>query len=242
MSPLNDTQIKRLQKALNEALIQNGKISQRELCKRLDITIGTMTKYLRGEVNPFDIKTRITMNLAKELKVTPEALYNYFNTGEYGKSVNIDAVESWIRSSAGQADFPRILTSLAYSQNKSLEHSEVAEMKREEYRFSDEGCAAFLDCVLENIDQHAAEKGLSHENAMTDLVPFITKNFKVNFLADGIKIMSGDKTARKNFSGNVANAVFQAHDYVCPVMKTMREWTGKEHKDLEQKFKLAIIK
>ena len=115
-------------------------------------------------------------------------------------------------------------------------------MKREEYRFSDEGCAAFLDCVLENIDQHAAEKGLSHENAMTDLVPFITKNFKVNFLADGIKIMSGDKTARKNFSGNVANAVFQAHDYVCPVMKTMREWTGKEHKDLEQKFKLAIIK
>ena len=132
MSSLNDTQIKRLQKALNEALIQNGKISQRELCKRLDITIGTMTKYLRGEVNPFDIKTRITMNLAKELKVTPEALYNYFNTGEYGKSVNIDAVESWIRSSAGQADFPRILTSLAYSQNKSLEHSVVAEMMREE--------------------------------------------------------------------------------------------------------------
>ena len=182
------------------------------------------------------------MNLAKELKITPEALYSYFNTGEYGKSVTIDAVESWIRSSAGQADFSRILTSLAYSQNKSLEHAEVAEIRKEEYRFSDQGCAAFLDCVLENIDQHAAEKGLSHENAMTDLVPFITKNFKINFLADAIKLLSGDETARKNFGGNMATSVFQAHDFVCPIMNTMKDWTGKEHKDLESKFKLAVIK
>jgi len=242
MSSLNDTQIQRLQRAINEALIQNGKISQRELCKRLDITIGTMTKYLRGEVNPFDIKTRITMNLAKELKVTPEALYNYFNTGEYGKSVNIDAVESWIRSSAGQADIPRILTSLAYSQNKTLETAGVAAIRKEDIRFSDEGCQAFLDCVLENIDTYATEKGWTHENAMSDLVPFITKNFKVNFLADAIKTMSGDQSARENFRGSVANVVFQAHDYVCPIITTMKEWTGKDHKELQEKLDLAVIK
>lgn len=242
MSSLNDTQITRLQRAINEALIQNGKISQRELCKRLDITIGTMTKYLRGEVNPFDIKTRITMNLAKELKVTPEALYNYFNTGEYGKSVSIDSVESWIRNSAGQEDFPRILTSLAFSQNKALEKAGVSTIVKGDIRFSDEGCQAFLSCVLENIETYSAEKGWSREHAMSDLVPFITKNFKVTFLADAIKLMTGDEAARKGWNGEKAYEVYSAHDYVCPIMKTMKDWTGKEHNELKDLLDNAVIK
>jgi len=242
MSSLNDAQIKRFQQALNEALIQNGKISQRELCKRLDITIGTMTKYLRGEVNPFDVKTRITMNLAKEMKVTPEALYNFFTTGEYGKAVTLDAVESWIRSSAGQEDFPRILTSLAYSQDKVLGNAAIPMIRKEDYRFSDEGCQAFLACVLENIDEHAESKGLSHENAISELVPVIQKYCKIQYLADAIKLLSGDKEAGAMFSGEQVRATYQAHDYKCPILQAMKEWTGGRAKNIEEKFELAIIK
>ena len=120
----NRQQIERLQRVINEILIREA-ISQRELSRRIDITIGTMTKYLRGEVNPYDIKTRITINLARELKVTPDSLYEYLRTGEYLSTTNIDAVDSWIRSSAGQEDFARILSSLAYSQNKALQSSTV---------------------------------------------------------------------------------------------------------------------
>ncbi len=242
MSSLNDTQIKRLQKALNEALIQNGKISQRELCKRLDITIGTMTKYLRGEVNPFDIKTRITMNLAKELKVTPEALYNYFNTGEYGKSVNIDAVESWIRSSAGQADIPRILTSLAYSQNKTLEKVGVAAIKKEDIQFTEEGCKAFLDCALENMEIYSEEKGWTQENAMSDFVPHLAKYFKVSFLGDAIKILSGDEEALKGYGPVLFGKVYKMHDYNCPLIASLKSWTGKELPEMEELLEQAMVR
>ena len=110
-------EVSRFIKSLNQYLVKN-KLSQRKGCEKLEITIGTMTKYLRGEVNPFDVKTRITRNLARELGVTPEALYTYFETGEYKDSVTIQDVESWITSSISADDLPRILNALSHSQNK----------------------------------------------------------------------------------------------------------------------------
>ena len=110
-------EVSRFIKSLNQYLVKN-KLSQRKGCEKLEITIGTMTKYLRGEVNPFDVKTRITRNLARELGVTPEALYTYFETGEYKDSVTIQDVESWITSSISADDLPRILNALSHSQIK----------------------------------------------------------------------------------------------------------------------------
>lgn len=110
-------EVSRFIKSLNQYLVKN-KLSQRKGCEKLEITIGTMTKYLRGEVNPFDVKTRITRNLARELGVTPEALYTYFETGDYKDSVTIQDVESWITSSISADDLPRILNALSHSQRK----------------------------------------------------------------------------------------------------------------------------
>jgi len=118
----DDLQIERFQAILNESLFSGGKklLSQRELGKILDVTIGTMTKYLRGEVNPFDIKSRITRNLAKHLNITCESLYSYFEHGTYASKVGVDEVEGWIRSQDLSliGDFPRILDALSYSQAK----------------------------------------------------------------------------------------------------------------------------
>ena len=119
----SSTQIERFINSLTQLLVAE-KISQREACKRLDITIGTMTKYLRGEVNPFDVKTKITRNLARELGITPDALYSFYETGVYKDSVTIQDVESWIKSTSTTDDLPRILNALSQSQTKENKTTE----------------------------------------------------------------------------------------------------------------------
>lgn len=235
MTSSDKLQIQRFQQSLNEALVLDGKISQRELCKRLDITIGTMTKYLRGEVNPFDVKTRITMNLAAELKMTPESLYNFFKTGKYGNGVDIDAVESWIRSSAGQADFPRILNSLAFSQNKSLELASVTSIDNSKVRFTDEGAKAFLRCVRENIQQTSDELGITYEAALSDLIPIITKNFKPNYVVYAMRAISkDDKDYVDTYKGEMLYDCWKAHEWSCPLCTSLKEWSGKSYKAVEK--------
>jgi transcriptional regulator with XRE-family HTH domain len=105
------TQIKRFVQAIGHALVSGG-MSQRELCQRLDISVGTMTKYLRGTVAPLKVGTGIQHLLAQQLGVTLDALVAYYQTGQYATSVSLDAVASWIRSDAGQKDLPEIMASL----------------------------------------------------------------------------------------------------------------------------------
>ena len=120
-SKQDQLEVGRFIKSINQYLITK-KLSQRKGCEGLEITIGTMTKYLRGEVNPFDVKTRITRNLARELGMTPDSLYTYYETGEYKDGVTIQDVESWIKSTSTTDDLPRILDALSHSQtNKGTE-------------------------------------------------------------------------------------------------------------------------
>ena len=107
-----EQQKERFVQSLKQALIAN-KYSQRELCEALGITIGTLTKYLRGAVDPSKVGVAIMRNLAKELGFTTNTLLNYFETGEYQSSLTIDDVASWIRSEAGHADLPVLLTAMS---------------------------------------------------------------------------------------------------------------------------------
>ena len=59
---------------LKEILVKKG-ISQRELSRRLGIKIGTLTRYLKGDVNPYDVKLGIQRALTEELGVTMDTLY-----------------------------------------------------------------------------------------------------------------------------------------------------------------------
>lgn len=104
-------QIERFIKALNQAMVLNG-LSQRGLCERLGIQVGTLTKYLRGEVAPLKVGTGIQSALAEELGVTLDALIGYYQAGEYITGVSLQDVESWIRSDAGQEDLPTLMASL----------------------------------------------------------------------------------------------------------------------------------
>lgn len=118
-------QIERFVSCLHRAMVI-GRHSQRYLSMLLGITIGSMTKYLRGEVAPLRVGLGIQALLAKELGVTLDALVAYYKTGEYLTEVSVDAVESWIRSEAGQSDLPRVLCSLKDATERLAEEQEQA--------------------------------------------------------------------------------------------------------------------
>lgn len=113
-------QIARFVKVLNHAMV-SGSLSQRALCDRIEITIGTLTKYLRGDVSPFKVGLRIQWCLARELGVTLDALCAFYEEGEYATAVSVEVVESWIRSEAGQGDLPRLMASLTDAGRRWLE-------------------------------------------------------------------------------------------------------------------------
>ena len=113
-----EQQKERFVQSLKQALVAN-KYSQRELCEALGITIGTLTKYLRGAVDPSKVGVAIMRNLAKELGFTTNTLLSYFETGEYQSSLTIDDVASWIRSEAGNLDLPVLLSAMSHSTEKA---------------------------------------------------------------------------------------------------------------------------
>jgi transcriptional regulator with XRE-family HTH domain len=116
-------QIKRFISALNQAQVVHH-TSQRGLCDLLGITVGTLTKYFRGEVLPTKVGLGIQSCLADALGVTLDALMNYYQTGEYATAVSIDEVESWIRSEAGQQDLPVLMASLQAAGQRWVEGAE----------------------------------------------------------------------------------------------------------------------
>lgn len=101
----------RFQQALRQAMVVNG-YSQRDLCKVIDVQIGTMTKYLNGEVDPMRVGLKIQAALAESMGVTLDALWSFYCTGDLVTQVTVRQVESWLRSDAGQEDLPVIMASL----------------------------------------------------------------------------------------------------------------------------------
>ena len=65
--PSPDLSTQRFVQSLHQALVAN-KLSQRELCAKLGITIGTLTKYLRGSVDPRNVASQ-NSSLAESLGV-----------------------------------------------------------------------------------------------------------------------------------------------------------------------------
>ncbi len=110
-TPIEKQQIERFISCLNQAMVA-GQLSQRGLCSKIEVTIGSLTKYLRGDIAPLRVGLGIQALLAQELGVTLDALYAYYQTGRYVTEVSVGQVESWIRSEAGQLDLPRLLASL----------------------------------------------------------------------------------------------------------------------------------
>ena len=121
MSDLSDAsreiKVQRFIRVLNQAQVANH-YTQRQLCAQLGITIGTMTKYLRGAVNPDRVATEIQAALAKQVGVTLDSLIAYYETGEYKSSLTVEDIVSFINSEVGQAEMPKLLAAMTNAAGK----------------------------------------------------------------------------------------------------------------------------
>lgn len=112
--------IERFVSAIGEAMVFN-KFSQRALAAHCGVTIGAITKYLRGEVAPENTSFGVQIQLAKAIGVTVDSLWRYYETGEYASGLGVDQVESWLRSESGQEDLPVLMDSLQQAGRRWLE-------------------------------------------------------------------------------------------------------------------------
>lgn len=124
-------QIERFIKAIGHATVLNS-ATQRGLSEMMGIKVGTLTKYLRGEVAPMRVGLGIQAALADVLGVTLDALVGYYLTGEYATGLSLHAVESWIRSDAGQRDLPSIMASLQEAGKRWLQNPGGTSTEQEE--------------------------------------------------------------------------------------------------------------
>ena len=243
MDSTSAQRIKRLIFKLNEALTQHeGKVSQRDLCQLMGITIGTMTKYMRGEVDPRDIRTRITFNLSKVLKITPEALYNYFETGKQTTTITVEQVQSWIRSECGQEDLPSILDSLAFSQKKILagEVTEKLAVFGQPIKGVKKEGVVIIRKSFEKIFKDECEKrGLSTVEAVKDMTPKIQDIWNPEYWGNLMNILSSgifDAIDEK-----VMFETYRDHANQCPMIELLEQWTGTAQQDLKDTCVAAMI-
>ena len=153
-----DLPTQRFVQSIHQALVVN-KYSQRELCAVLGITIGTLTKYLRGAVNPNNVGVSKIRALAKELGITTNSLLDYYDTGEYRSTLTIDDVASWIRSTAGQEDLPQLLAAASEASMRSSVPS--VELDKSPVPFTDEDAEMFMAAIRNAMKESSATAGVS---------------------------------------------------------------------------------
>ena len=127
---------------LKEVLVKKG-ISQRELSRRLGIKIGTLTRYPKGDVNPYDVKLGIQRALTEELGVTMATLYSKLDGTEAPSEITVRDVSSWIKSNSTPEDMATLFQSQQAFQNwagfgefpnvSTLPTSEVGALKDQLY-------------------------------------------------------------------------------------------------------------
>ena len=121
-----DATTERFVRAIRTALVGPPELSQRDLCKKLGVTIGSLSKYLRGEVAPDKVGFGVQCKLAATMGHTTDSLMRFYETGEWSSATSLSDVVDWIRSAAGQSDLPALLESMQIMTNRSLEGSSDA--------------------------------------------------------------------------------------------------------------------
>ena len=121
-----NAEIERFIKALRTALITPPGLSQRDLCTAIGVSIGSMSKYLRGEVSPLKVGLEIQSKLAKVLGHSLDSLMLYYETGEWESDLSLEDVTSWLQSQASQEDFAAVMQSLAIASTRLSSATDAA--------------------------------------------------------------------------------------------------------------------
>ena len=112
----------RFVRAIRTALVGPPELSQRDLCKKLGVTIGSLSKYLRGEVAPDKVGFGVQCRLAGVMGHTVDSLMRYYETGEWSSETS--AVKTWSTGFAvtqARMILPAILESMSAMAWRSAE-------------------------------------------------------------------------------------------------------------------------
>lgn len=155
---------------LKEILVKKG-ISQRELSRRLGIKIGTLTRYLKGDVNPYDVKLGIQRALTEEMGVNMSALYARLDGTDAPSDLSVKDVSSWIRSTATPEDMAQLFQSQQEAQLRHLERlSAGAKTTRPGWIQIDDERAEVVSGLQNHFFEKITEaKGLSKKEAWAEL-------------------------------------------------------------------------
>ena len=155
---------------LKEVLVKKG-ISQRELSRRLGIKIGTLTRYLKGDVNPYDVKLGIQRALTEELGVTMATLYSKLDGTEAPSEITVRDVSSWIKSNATPEDMATLFQSQQEAQLRHLERLTTSnKTSRPGWIPIDDERAEVISGLQNHFFEKISEaKGLSKKEAWTQL-------------------------------------------------------------------------
>ncbi len=155
---------------LKEILVKKG-ISQRELSRRLGIKIGTLTRYLKGDVNPYDVKLGIQRALTEEMGFTMAALYARLDGTDAPSDLSVKDVSSWIRSTATPEDMATLFQSQQEAQLRHLERLTTSnKTSRPGWIPIDDERAEVVSSLQNHFFEKISEaKGLSKKEAWTQL-------------------------------------------------------------------------
>ena len=216
------------------AMLVTKQMPQRELAERLGVTIGTLTKYLRGEVFPNNVKTHISEKLASLRGVSLDSLLHYYDTGEFDKTqakTSIEDVVAWVESDAGQEDLISVMEQATAAQKRMLAlHLESVKSLEPAAMWGDEGAKAYGNGLHESFMRICEEKGLSDWDGWAELLTTpAMQNKPDTYLKAAQSIISG----REVLSGELMTAVMNEYGD-CPARMALEEWGERELPELKK--------
>ena len=233
-------------RALDEARVRN-KYSQRQLCDAIGITIGTLTKYNRGSVDPMRVGVAIMRRLAGQIGVTTNSLMEFIETGELRSSLSIDDVASWIRSESGQADLPELLAAMSQSTSQlKLIGAEApprpCDVKiPESIMFSDADAHIFQDAIASSFEYYVSTTGTTSSRAWAQVQENLVS---LGISEENISIASGIIFDQVHVSGEVMTVKrkeFGSQFEYDPLCKALKMLDGLEdYEPLDRANTLAV--
>ena len=221
----HESQIKYFIQALNHAQVigtslnQGKKLSQRDVCEIIGITIGTYTKYQRGQVHPTDVRSGIMRKLAKHLGVTTDSLFHYFETGEYSDPVGIDSVVSFIQSEAGTKDYPRILHALTLNSKENIKDTEVKVIQKVLKKPTDAVCKKIGRLAAAHFENIQREEVLSPKDAWK---LFVESEFSQMVKSEHLDSILDTLRGAQDLTFDIMKGVYLTYGR-CPVITAFRK-------------------
>jgi len=229
------TPVERFINVLTTALVVN-KMSQRELSERIGVTIGTLTKYLRGEVGPTNCKAHIQEKLAELRGVSLDSLLNYYRTGEFDDDQAIlkkDAVIAWLKSNAGQEDLLELLEAATTVQKRMIDEQFESLRSRKNIqpaKWDDARSAAYGQALRETFEDLSIRKGLSEWDAWADFRTMKELADKPQDFMQSLQLILSDKA---ELTGEQMTYTMNLYGD-CPGRIAMEEWATTSLPELKQ--------